>query len=332
VFIPGVELAGRLYREAVRPLLSQHFPGLAHTAALIGPGSEVLGFDTTRSTDHDWGPRLQLFVRDDEAGRISDMLADHLPADIAGYSTNLVPDPASGTRHMRPANGRIRHGVTVTDLGTWLTGHLGFDPRNDITAGDWLATPTQILAECTGGAVFHDDLGLDPIRRRLTWYPADVWRYVLACHWFRVSQDEPFVGRCGEAGDELGSAVVAGRVARQLMRLCLLIDRVYPPYDKWLGSAFARLPGATGLTSVLTKALAATEWHDRERHLMQAAEAVAVRCNETGLTEPVDPRPRQFHTRPYRVLHAERFSAALADAITDPTLRGRQLVGNDPLQ
>jgi hypothetical protein len=333
VFIPGVELAGRLYREAVRPLLSRHFPGLTHTAALIGPGSEVLGFDTTRSTDHDWGPRLQLFLSEgDLAERIGDVLAAELPAEIGGYSTNLVPTGEGGTRHMRPATGRIHHGVTVVALGDWLTGHLGFDPRRTITTDEWLATPTQVLAEATGGAVFHDDLGLHPIRRRLNWYPDDVWRYVLACHWRRVEQEEPFVGRCGEIGDELGSAIVAGRVARQLMRLCLLTDRVYPPYGKWLGSAFARLPCAERLTPLLTAALTATEWHDRERHLAQAAEAVAVRCNATGLTDPVDPHTRPFHDRPYRVLQADRFAAALTDAIGDPALRTRPLVGIDPFQ
>src|SRR5205807_1350078 len=62
-FLPGLELCRALYEEAVRPVLDKHFPGLAHSAARIGHGSEVLGFDTVRSTDHDWGPTVQLFVR-----------------------------------------------------------------------------------------------------------------------------------------------------------------------------------------------------------------------------------------------------------------------------
>lgn len=331
-FISGVELSSRLYQEAVRPLLARHFSRLAHTAALIGPGSEVLGFDTVRSTDHDWGPRLQLFLHPDDlaeyGAKVSDLLAERLPTAIAGYSTNLVPIGDQGTRHMQPARGRIRHGVVVAELGAWLTRHLGFDPRGEITTLDWLATPTQVLAEVTAGAVFHDGLArLHPVRQRLAWYPDDLWRYTLACQWQRISQEEPFIGRCGDVGDELGSAITAARLARDLMRLCLLINQVYPPYSKWLGSTFARLPCAQRLAPMLTAAVTATGWHNREHHLTTACEAVAALHNEAAFTEPVDPSTRPFHDRPYRVLHAERFTAALIATIHDPALRNLPLTG-----
>ena len=60
-FIPGLTLCGDFYREAVRPLLDDAFPGLAHSAALIGSGSEVLGFDDEMSSDHHWG-RVSSFL------------------------------------------------------------------------------------------------------------------------------------------------------------------------------------------------------------------------------------------------------------------------------
>jgi hypothetical protein len=44
-FVPGVRLAGEFFAEVVRPLLEAEFPGLGYAAALIGAGSEVLGFD-----------------------------------------------------------------------------------------------------------------------------------------------------------------------------------------------------------------------------------------------------------------------------------------------
>jgi hypothetical protein len=86
---------------------------------------------------------------------------------------------------------------------------LGFDPRDRVELLDWLATPTQRLAEVTGGAVFHDGLGeLVPARERLRWYPPDVWRYVLAAQWSRIAEEEPFVGRCSELGDTSGGRIV----------------------------------------------------------------------------------------------------------------------------
>ena len=155
----------------------------------------------------------------------------------------------------------------------------------------------------------------------------DLWRYVLACQWQRVGQEEPFVGRCGEVGDELGSAVVAARLVRDLMRLCLLMGRRYPPYGKWLGSAFAALPDAGRLGPVLSAVLAAGAWRDREDRLVVAYETVAERHNELGLTARLDPGVRPFHDRPFRVLGTERFVRALVDGIGDPAVRALPLTG-----
>lgn len=311
-FIPGLELSRRFYTDAVRPLLEEAAPGVPHSAARIGTGSEVLGYDTPRSTDHDWGPRLQVFLHRHDvprhAARIRHVLTEHLPKTFLGHPTRFSP----------PAG----HRVEVTSTAIWFTDTLGFDPAQGITPADWLATPTQLLAEITGGAVFHDGLHtLTPLRRALRWYPHDVWLYVLAAQWQRVAQEEAFVGRCGEVGDELGSAVTAARLVRDLMRLCLLMDRRYPPYGKWLGSSFARTAAAPRLTPVLTAALAATDRHTREQHLVHAYEIVAHQHNQLRLTDRVDPATRAYHSRPFQVLRADRFARALTARITDPVLK-----------
>ena len=324
VFIPGLRLAGEFYSEVVRPLLGAEFPALRYAAALLGPGSEVLGFDTGRSTDHDWGPRLQVFLGDADAGphasSIAAMLDRRLPADFRGYP---VAFPVT-----REPDGVARHRVQVTGLGSWLSGQLGFDPRAGVTVRDWLAVPSQRLAEITAGVVFHDEPGeLSRVRTTLAWYPDDVWRYVLSCQWVRISQEEAFPGRCAEAGDELGSAVITARLARDLMRLWLLMHRRYPPYSKWLGSAFARVSGTASLAASLAAALSATDWTSRERHLSQACVTAARAHNRLGLTEPLDPGTRGFYDRPYQVLDAGRFAGALTAAITDPQLRVRPPIG-----
>lgn len=47
-FIPGAELARAFYEEVVAGIVDE----TEHTAALLGWGSEILGVDTKRSTDH----------------------------------------------------------------------------------------------------------------------------------------------------------------------------------------------------------------------------------------------------------------------------------------
>lgn len=50
--------------------------------------------------------------------------------------------------------------------------------------------------------------------------------------------------------------------------------------------------------------------------------------NRTGLADPVDPGRRPYHSRPFQVLHAERFAGALTRTITDPELRALPLTGS----
>ncbi|WP_129842342.1 DUF4037 domain-containing protein [Streptomyces sp. RFCAC02] len=332
-FLPGLELSRILYEEAVGPLLEEAHPGLPYAAARVGTGSEVLGFDSPRSADHEWGPRLTLFLTARDAARHGEALrtlfAERLPKQIRGWPTHFAAsaDPLDPVGRMAPTDGPVDHRVAVTDVGTWLAVRLGLRGAGP-TVEDWLAMPQQRLAEATSGAVLHDGTGeLTAARRRLAWYPEQVWRYLLACQWQRVAQEEAFPGRCAEAGDDLGAAVVAGRLVRDLMRLCLLLERRYAPYSKWLGSAFARLPVAGRLTPVLRGALAATGPALRERHLCEAYGIVAGLQNDSGLAPHLDPSPRPYHQRPYLVLGARRFAEALRATLTDPGLRERPLTG-----
>src|SRR4051812_16033827 len=161
----------------------------------------------------------------------------------------------------------------------------------------------------------------------LAWYPDPVWRWLLGCQWRRLAQEEPFVQRTVEVGDELGSRVIAARLVRDVMRLALLIARRYAPYSKWLGTAFARLDHPDGLDRFLADALRAPGFEAREAALGMAYEAVARRFNQLGLVDPVDPELRQFHNRPARVLIAYRFADPVLASVTDPALRALPPIG-----
>lgn len=333
-FIPGLDLNRKYYREAVAPILAANFERLKYSAALIGYGSDVLGYDSERSTDHEWGPRLMLFLDDEDyvalASQITDALSRHLPPTFHGYSTCFAKADENGVRWMVPGEaGRIDHHVYTHTVSGFVRLMLNIEPQQALDSVDWLLMSQQKLLEITSGEVFHDGLwALVPLREKLAWYPRDVWLFMLAAGWYRIAQEEHFVGRCGEEGDDLGSRLVCGRLVRDLMRLCLLMERRYAPYSKWLGTAFSRLACATGLSPTLHAVMCVSSWQDREEHLCAAYAAVARMHNALGFTRALDTSVIQFHERPYRVLAAGRFAKALSDAITDDELKRNYAAAN----
>jgi hypothetical protein len=206
------------------------------SAAALGEGSEILGFDTERSTDHSWGPRAQIFMEAEAVESLRSRIDAQLPATIRGWPV----------RYHRWQTGHVEHHVEVMTLRDWLQNHLGIDPRPSMTTSEWLATPQQLLLEVTSGLVFRDDSGeLTKVREILTWYPDDLWLWLMASRWNRLQEKESFIGRTAELGDELGSRLVATRIAQDAAHLSFLQERRCAPYAKWLGTAFARLSGAT---------------------------------------------------------------------------------------
>ncbi|WP_051970728.1 hypothetical protein [Kitasatospora azatica] len=55
--------------------------------------------------------------------------------------------------------------------------------------------------------------------------------------------------------------------------------------------------------------------------------SAAEHCNELGLAAPAEATTRRYHDRPFQVLDASRFAAALRSGISDPNLRSRPLHG-----
>jgi hypothetical protein len=311
-FIPARELNAAFHAEVIRPLLGS----TPYAAGLLGWGSDVLGYDTARSTDHGWGLRLSIFVDADQVERIAASVEQNLPDTFDGHPVRFGWDAVNADHH-----------ISVSTLSAWLTGQLAVDAQAGMTTRDWLLTPQQQLLGVVAGQVYADDGRLKPVREALSWYPDEVWHWLLACQWRRLDQEEPFVQRTAEVGDHLGSGVVASRLVRDLMRLALLMARRYAPYTKWLGTAFARLGHDDGLDQALQQVLAAKELTGREQALKTAYKLVARRHNALGITEPVDESVRQFFDRPAMVLGAGRFAEACLAKVQEPGLRKLDLIG-----
>jgi hypothetical protein len=297
-FVPGRELSWRLYKDVVAPQLK----GVPHAAGLLGPGSDVLGFDTAQSTDHDWGPRLQIFVEDEgRAGPID------RPATYAGWRVLAVD---------------------ITTPRRFFMATLGFDPADGVSAIDWLTSPTQTLRSLTDGAVHHDEPGQLTARlSTLRWYPRDIRLYVMAAQWRRIAQEEHLLGRTAQIGDSVGTRILTARLVRDLIRLAFLQEQVHAPYAKWFGTALANLELPPELLQSLDRASEAEPQHAADA-LARAYELLAERHNALGLTEPVDPTARPFFDRPFRVIQGDRLVDVCRDAIRDDSIRELPLIGS----
>jgi len=131
-FIPGRELCEAFYKDAVKPILEDFYPDLVYSAAHMGSGSDVLGFDTSQSMDHGWGPKLLLFLREADSNsyrdKIDQTLRQHLPYEIRGFPTNFIAHE-NGSSTMTPITaGLVNHAVKISTVSDFFTEYLGLFP------------------------------------------------------------------------------------------------------------------------------------------------------------------------------------------------------------
>lgn len=304
-FISGLELGKLFYEEMISPIMAKDFPRLKYSAGLLGEGSEILGYDTIQSTDHCWGPRVMLFLDNEDyqklSKKVSKTLIAKIPAEFKGYPTKM--------------DCPVKNTIDIFTIKSFFDRYLKIDPYKNLKATDWLSFPSQRLLEINSGQIYRDDLGLDKIREKFFYYPRNIWLYVLSCQWTKISQEEAFVGRTGDVGDELGSRIVTARLARELIKLCFLMEKKYAPYTKWFGTAFMKLHNFNKLSPILRRALLAQSWKEREKWLSKAYTIVAQYHNSLKITEPLSIRASKYHKRPYLVIHADQFAKAIKKQI-----------------
>ncbi len=87
----GLVLAEKYCKETVAPAFKAKFPGLYDQMAfgLAGPGSECYGYDDEISRDHDWGPKVCIWIPEglfQERGEELQGLYDSLPGECCGFN------------------------------------------------------------------------------------------------------------------------------------------------------------------------------------------------------------------------------------------------------
>ena len=332
--IKGLDLCRGFFFEAAQPILQKHFPHLSYSAGLIGYGSDVLGYDDEVSRDHMWGPRFYLFLTGSDLhrkGEIFDALSRELPYTYRGFSVNFTaPDPNdNGVQHPKLiSTGNVNPLIFIQTFEEFLEEQLGTQDVENLSDLDFLTISEHRLLSLVSGSLFIDGLSLAQKLEAIRFYPDGVKRYLIASHWDIIASEQAFVRRSADVGDDIGSVIIAARIAERLMRLCFLYKEQYAPYSKWFGTAFRLLDVDNRIKDAINDTLHAADIHIRERRLVEAQALVAQLHNQSGVTTPVDFHIQSYYGRDIQVIFADNFAEATAETLTGTAFEKFPLIGS----
>lgn len=227
----GISLSEAFFRDCVAPLVAKRpaWDLQSFSAAILGDGSEVLGYADEISQDHNFSPRVLLFLEDETYDRVGPALLDDLrkalPASYRGHTLLWT---------------EYRRALDVVPLRRFFFQYLDLHELPD-TAVEWLRCEEQRLLELTAGKVFHDPGGrLGQIRQRLRFYPPDVRLFLLRLAFMRLSECAG-AERCIQRGDRLALHAYTAYFTFFAIKTAHLIERRYCPYHKWMARSLLDL-------------------------------------------------------------------------------------------
>ncbi len=242
----GIEESRRAYEEKGRAMIAELFPEYESVIAvgLAGHGSECFGYDDDVSRDHDFEQGFCLWIDDRTDGEIGVKLGRAYRA--LGFAK---PDQKSA------AAGKKTGIHTISEFFLPYTGSAGAPESWQ----QWLALPSESLAEAVNGEVWRDDLGIftaerEKIRRGM---PEDVRIKKLAARTISMAQSGQYnYSRCLKHG-EYGAAMLAlGEFVNNAAGAIFLLNREHMPYYKWRFRRMGELPVLGGMRDALEFLLA----------------------------------------------------------------------------
>ncbi|MCL2834150.1 MAG: DUF4037 domain-containing protein [Treponema sp.] len=328
LFIKGLQLNQGFYSEVVKPLLDDNFSGLQYSASLLGYGSDAAGYDTETSMDHNWGPRLQIFVNDEKLiPDINNCLRNGLPFEYKGFPVNYSEPAYDKVQRMVYTDKKpVNHLIEIKTAQKYFKDRYSLSALKNFKNNDWLAFTDQNLLEITSGLVFHDGLNvLNPLRTELKFYPQDILKLRLAVLWNYIWNKEAFIGRSIALNDFIGLKIQAGRIVNYLIKILFYLEGKYIPYSKWFGTAFKDLKIYRNIEKFVTGVLTENEPLKIETSLCALYEETVKENNAHPQLPFIKNKIRDYFNRPYRVIFAEDIVSGLVDSIQNEKIKKTNL-------
>ncbi len=263
----GLEL-GRELAHQVAQDIELNLPDLAPymCLALVGTGSECLGFDDAISEDHDFTKRCQLF----------------LPADI--YETNK--------ERLQSYFKNYAYGTVQVECISEFYQRYTLYPEEPQCEKEFRRVPQDLLCTATNGEVFLDNFGsFTHIRQRLlAYYPEDIRLRKIAYELNQLAQSGQYnLPRMLQRGDTIAASLALHQFVHHYMLLVHLFNKSYAPFYKWLYRHSCTLPilGNTvkhGIVELLDAPIT-----DTKSHIDRLCSAIIQELQRNGLsTSPID--------------------------------------------
>ena len=263
----GLEL-GRELAHQVAQDIELNLPDLAPymCLALVGTGSECLGFDDAISEDHDFTKRCQLF----------------LPADI--YETNK--------ERLQSYFKNYAYGTVQIECISEFYQRYTLYPEGPQCEKEFRRVPQDLLCTATNGEVFLDNFGsFTHIRQRLlAYYPEDIRLRKIAYELNQLAQSGQYnLPRMLQRDDTIAASLALHQFVHHYMLLVHLFNKSYAPFYKWLYRHSCTLPilGNTvkhGIVELLDAPIT-----DTKSHIDRLCSAIIQELQRNGLsTSPID--------------------------------------------
>ena len=240
--------------------------------ALVGVGSECLGFDDEISEDHDFSSRCQLFLDDSDYKTYK--------SDLESSLKIFCKDLESLTSNLKDVN------VEIMPISNFYKYYTLFE-NGPKTESEYRKVPMDLLCVATNGKVFLDNLGkFSEIRNRLlNFYPEDIRLKKIAFQLNKMAQSGQYnYSRMIKRGDTVAANIAQGEFVKHYLEFVHLLNKKYMPFYKWSYRSACSLEILGNFTQENLKKLSEASIYEKESLIEEICLTVVNTLNKLGLS------------------------------------------------
>lgn len=249
----------------IRSFLQKEIPELDSRIclALVGAGSECLGYDDSISADHDNNTRCLVLLDNIDFKKYQALLK------------KLFKEKFLNTQ------------IDIQNIYAFYTYYTSY-PEGPQNIEEFFHVPEEYLCSATNGEVFYDGLGLfSQIRNQLLQYYPDDFRYKkLSFHLNYIAQSGQYnYPRILQRKDYVAAELALAEYMKHYISVIYLLNSQYMPFYKWANKGLEKLSILGKETQESLSKLILTDFNGRISIIEDMVQALIVQLHQLELTK-----------------------------------------------